>query len=174
MNDMSFHEWYLNAGKSNGYDMPEIAPYHAGPYEVAILLQDPGGPLAGSGAQRSGQIGVLNNDNTARYIKGELDYLGLPYEAALLLNALPGYGLRNTQAERKRGAAFNDLAIRRAGVRRLMVAGKSIAWPVAELMDLTGIKVAYMHHPSLRGHNSRGPNGIGRSEWREALGKLMS
>lgn len=174
MNQMPFHQWYQCAGRSYGYDMPKIAPYHTGPFKLAIMLQDPGGPLAGSGAQRSGEIGVLNDDSTARYIRSELDFLKIPYDAVLLLNALPGFGLRNTKAERQRGAKFNAEAILRSGADRLLVAGKSVALPVARLMNLNEIKIAYAHHPSTRGHNSRGTNILGRSEWREAISKLWS
>lgn len=173
MKQMPFHQWYHFAGKSYGYEMPNIAPYHTGPFMLAIMLQDPGGPLAGSGAQRSGEIGVLNDDSTARYIRSELDFLKIPYDAVLLLNALPGYGLRNTVAERQRGAKFNGEAILRSGVDRLLVAGKSVAWPVASLMDLSEVTTVYTHHPSTRGHNSRGTNMLGRREWREALSKLL-
>lgn len=173
MNEMSFHKWYHSAGTAYGYDMPELAEYHSGPFKLAIMLQDPGGPLAGSGAQRSGEVGVLNHDSTARFVRSELDSLQLPYNVVLILNALPGYGLRNTVAERNRGAKFNNEVIRRSGVERLLVAGKSVAWPVASLMDLSRVKVSYTHHPSVRGHNSCGSNVIGRRDWREALIKLL-
>lgn len=138
------------------------------------MLQDPGGPLAGSGAQTSGEIGVCNDDSTARFIRGELDYFNVPYSNVVLLNALPGYGLRNTKWERQRGAVFNNEAIRRASIDSLLVAGKSIAWPVANLMNLNGVKVAYTHHPSSRGHNSCGSNVKGKRIWREALESLLA
>lgn len=173
MTEKAFHEWYNDYGTSRGYRMPRIAPYHTGPFSLAIMLQDPGGPLAGSGAQTSGEIGVCNEDSTARFIRDELEYFKIPFSDVVLLNALPGYGLKNTAWERQRGAAFNNEAIRRAGIDSLLVAGKSVAWPVANLMDLTGTKVAFTHHPSVRGHNGCGSNVLGKRVWREALGSLL-
>ncbi|WP_420862487.1 hypothetical protein [Algirhabdus cladophorae] len=173
MTATAFHDWYYNDGTSRGYHMPRIAPYHTGPFRLAIMLQDPGGPLAGSGAQGSGEIGVRNADGTARYIRNELDHFNFRYSDVVLLNALPGYGLRNTVLERQRGAIFNNEAIQRAGIDCLLVAGKSIAWPVAHLMNLNSIKTAYTHHPSIRGHNACGSNVEGKRIWREALRSLL-
>ncbi len=174
MTEKAFHNWYHNVGTIRGYHMPRIAPYHTGPFSLAIMLQDPGGPLAGSGAQASGEIGVCNDDSTARFSRSELDHFKVPYSDVVLLNALPGYGLRNTVKERQRGAAFNNEAIQRAGIDRLLVAGKSIAWPVANRMNLNGIKTAHTHHPSTRGHNGCGSNVEGKRVWREALGSLLA
>lgn len=170
---MTFAEWYYESGTARGYDMPRIAPAHSGPYRLAIMLQDPGGPLAGSGAQQSGEIGVTNNDATARFVRNCLEVLGIPQNEIVLINSLPGYGLENSASERRRGASFNTEVIKKSGVRVILIAG-AISRDVAKHIDFGPVSVFHTHHPSTLGHNRRGSGEIGKLEWRSALRQAWS
>jgi hypothetical protein len=144
---------YQRLGHEAGYEqMPRLAPYHSGPYSVAWILQDPGSPhTSGSGAQKSGEIGVYNRDETARFCMRALTEAGFNIAECLPLNALPGYGLKPTVAELKRGALFNEGILRLAGVRVVILAGGP-AQRVPPMGDWTIIRAP---HPSAQNRNLR-------------------
>ena len=160
-------KYYYAAGTAQGWNMPRIAPYHCGPYRLAIMLQDPGSPYtAGSGAQVSREIGVRNNDPTAEFIGNALAAVGMPENEVLLLNALPGFGMKPNKGCLTAGAAFNSQIIRRAGVKSLLVCGR-LAQRANLLLDLPAVNTVATHHPSRRGHNHASPGG--RGKWMKAL-----
>lgn len=164
------HAFYFDRGTALGWEMRRIAAYLTGPFRLAMLLQDPGSPhTAGSGAQATREVGVRNNDPTARFIGNALAAVGIPEHEALLLNALPGFGMKPNKASLRAGAALNSEVMRMAGITSLLVCGRQ-AQRAIPFLEVPGLTFRATHHPSIRGHNAT-PNG--RERWMHALRSLL-
>lgn len=150
-------EQYFELGKSWGYNMPRIAPYHSGPFRFALILQDPGSShLSGAGSQTTGEIGVYNPDPTACFVRETITAAGFDIAEMLPLNALPGYDLRATVAELRKGAAFNAHFLRLARIPIIVLGGR-----IAQRIPPVGPwRIVTAPHPSRRNrsiHKSAGP-----------------
>ncbi|MDG4647922.1 hypothetical protein P6F26_05655 [Roseibacterium sp. SDUM158017] len=169
---MDIAKAYAELGERRGWDMPALAPYHCGPYRVALLLQDPGSPYtAGSGAQVTRMIGVRNPDPTARFLRAALDAIGAGHHQLLVLNSLPAFGMRINQENLRDGAELNSTLLRLSGVTRLVFAD-AIARKAQKFMTLNpDSMIWHVPHPSRRGLNSI-PNG--RDVFREAIREAFS
>ena len=143
--------------------IPDIAPYHSGPYKLGAILQDPG-TIHGSGcdAQRTGVIVVLNSDPTARLCKEALDVNGIALSEYLPMNAIPWYDApaSRSQALLREGAEYNRNIIQKAGVKLVLLLGKD-AWRSEQFLALpSDVKIRRLPHPGRLGLINYHENGI--------------
>lgn len=143
---------------------PRIAPYHSGPYSVAAILQDPGSIHGnGCGAVATGEVGVLNDDPTARLCRKALDRNGIPLSAYLPLNAVPWYDSPGSIGREllEEGAAHNRQLIIGHGVGLVLLCG-AIARRSERFLRLpTSITVRHLPHPGNLGLlNFRDESGV--------------
>ena len=157
----SIQELYVQLGEAEGWSMPRIARYHTGPFKVSLLLQDPGSSFtAGSGAQRSGEIGVRNNDATARYVANALEQAGFEESEFLPLNALAGYDLRPRVDPIRRTAQINGRILEQSGVRTVIFGGRTAQRSRKYLHLSDTVEAIDIPHPSARGRGMATRRGL--------------
>ncbi|MGB7241844.1 MAG: hypothetical protein WBC93_07145 [Sulfitobacter sp.] len=148
----SLHSYYVDRGTALGMTMPHIAKYHSGPFRIAVILADPGGKFtAGSGAEKTSEIGLRNPDPTAGFLLRTIQDVGIELSEYLPLNALAGYNLRNLKKNREVSAGLNSDMIQKAGVKAVILGGV-IAQSAKRYLNLPhNFPVFQMPHPSARG-----------------------
>ncbi len=104
-------------------------------------------------AQNTGQVGVLNDDPTAKQCLAALEANAIPVSAYLPLNAIPWYDAPNhrTNAMLQEGAAYNRQLIMQHKVPLVLLLGKE-AWRSERLLNLPdSVEVRRLPHPSRLG-----------------------
>lgn len=149
-----------------------IAAYHAGPYRIAYMLQDPYGKhTANSGASMTQEVGVLNDDPTARRCKAAIENASMSISEALPLNALPWIDGKPTVSQLREGAEHNRKLIIDSGVKLVVLAGKAARDSEKYLNLPSDIEVRYAPHPAGRGlsNHHRGGRKLSFDEAKEAF-----
>ncbi len=148
----SLHRHYVKRGTSLGMEVPAIAEYHSGPFGIACILADPGGTFtAGSGAQKTFQIGLRNPDPTARFLLTMIKQTGFALSAYLPLNALAGFNMRPNKTNLRKSAELNSEMISKSGVQSVVLGG-ALARQSRHFLNLNDdVAVFEMPHPSARG-----------------------
>lgn len=133
---------------------PRIAAYHGGPSQLAAILQDPGTKKgAQSSAVKTGEVGVLNPDPTARLLKEALETHGIPLSAYLPLNAVPWFDAERhrSRAMLQEGAAHNRGMILRHPIKLVLLLGKDAARSAAFLDLPADVEIRKFPHPGRLG-----------------------
>lgn len=156
---------YVSLGEAEGWFMPRIAPYHQGPFRVVLILADPGGEFtAGSGAERSREIGFRNDDPTARFVADAAKRAGLAEAEILPLNALAGYGLKPNDRNLRISAGINSEICALTHARVAILGGKLAKNSRSYLSLGPDWNVLEMPHPSARGRGRCTSQGLDGSD----------
>lgn len=142
---------------------PKIAAYHCGPYRLAAILQDPGTRHGSrSGANKTGEVGVLNDDPTANLLKLALDEWGVPHTGYLPLNAVPWYDAPRSKNKTllKEGAEYNRNLIIFYNIKLVLLLGGD-ARRSEPMLNLAGdVEVRKLPHPGRLGLINYRENGV--------------